>query len=166
MRKSSRKIRLKANFEVSLVKQKRQQQQTKQKTNFIWFDPPFSVNVNTKVGYYFLNLIRKHFPPRHRLFNVTPSKQLIATCQILKPKYTNITNTFQKNLSKNMQIPSSATVQIKSSTLLNGQCLAESIAYQANIRVTILGYKEKVDLGTLETTFKVSYANHKKLLTK
>ena len=42
------------------------------KRNVIWFNPPFSVNVKTKVGNYFLNLIRKHFPPRHKfskLFN-------------------------------------------------------------------------------------------------
>ena len=37
--------------------------------NVIWFNPLFSVNVNTKVKYYFLNLIRMHFPPRHKLFN-------------------------------------------------------------------------------------------------
>ena len=33
--------------------------------NVIWFNPPFSVNVKIKVRNYFLNLIRKHFPPRH-----------------------------------------------------------------------------------------------------
>ena len=66
MPKSSRKIQLSANFEVSPVKRKCQEQQTKQKTNVIWFNPPFSVNLKTKVRYYFLNLIRKHFPPRHK----------------------------------------------------------------------------------------------------
>ena len=40
--------------------------------NVIWFNPPFNVNVKTKEGSYFLNLIGKHFPPRHKfskLFN-------------------------------------------------------------------------------------------------
>ena len=32
------------------------------KRDFIWFNTPFSANVKTKVGNYFLNLIRKHFP--------------------------------------------------------------------------------------------------------
>ena len=42
------------------------------KQNVIWFNPAFSVNAKTKVGNYFLNLIRKHFPPRDKfskLFN-------------------------------------------------------------------------------------------------
>ena len=75
-------------------------------------------------------------------------------------------NILQKNLSKNIQIPTSATLQIKSSILLNGQCFAESIVYQANITVNILDYKEKVYLGVSKTTFKVCYVNHKKSLTK
>ena len=36
------------------------------KRNVIWFNPPFSANVKTKVGNYFLDLIRKHFPPGHK----------------------------------------------------------------------------------------------------
>ena len=49
---------------------------------------------------------------------------------------------------------------------LNGQCLTESIVYQANITANIPGYKEKVYLGASETTFKVRYGNHKKWFTK
>ena len=54
-----------SNENVSNSKQKR-------KRNVIWFNPPFSANVKTKVGNYFLSLIKKHFPPRHKfskLFN-------------------------------------------------------------------------------------------------
>ena len=42
------------------------------KRNVIWFNPSFSANVKTKLGNYFLNLIRKHFRPRDKfskLFN-------------------------------------------------------------------------------------------------
>ena len=38
---------------------------------------------------------------------------------------------------------------------LNGQCLTESIVYEANMTVNIPRYKEKVYLGVSETTFKV-----------
>ena len=47
------------------------------KGNVIWFNPPFSANVKTKVGNYFLSLIKKHFPPRHKfskLFNCNTIK--------------------------------------------------------------------------------------------
>ena len=33
-----------------------------QKINIIWSNPPFSKNIATKIGRYFLNLIGKHFP--------------------------------------------------------------------------------------------------------
>ena len=49
---------------------------------------------------------------------------------------------------------------------LNGQCLTESIVYQANIMENIPGYKEKVYLGVSEATFKVRYGNHEKLFRK
>ena len=45
---------LPANENVSNNKRNRKQ-------NVIWFDPPFSVNIETKVENYFLNLIREHF---------------------------------------------------------------------------------------------------------
>ena len=34
----------------------------KRNRNIIWFNPPFSKNVATKIGRYFLNLLGKHFP--------------------------------------------------------------------------------------------------------
>ena len=42
------------------------------KRNVVCFSPSFSANVKTKVGNYFLSLIREHFPPRDKfskLFN-------------------------------------------------------------------------------------------------
>ena len=34
--------------------------------NVIWFNPPYSMNVQTNIGSEFLNLVRKHFPKNHR----------------------------------------------------------------------------------------------------
>ena len=40
--------------------------QTKnRKRNIIWFNPPYSKNVSTKIGKIFLSLIDKHFPKHH-----------------------------------------------------------------------------------------------------
>ena len=38
----------------------------KRNGNIIWFNPPFSENVATKIGRYFLNLLDKHFPQDHK----------------------------------------------------------------------------------------------------
>ena len=37
------------------------------KRNILWFNPPFSKSVVTKIGKTFLTLIDKHFPPHHKL---------------------------------------------------------------------------------------------------
>ena len=34
--------------------------------NIIWFNPPYSMNVQTNIGREFLNLVCKHFPKNHR----------------------------------------------------------------------------------------------------
>ena len=49
---------------------------------------------------------------------------------------------------------------------LNGQCLTESIVYQANITANIPGCKKRVYLGVSEALFKVRYGNHKKSFIK
>ena len=41
--------------------------QKNRKRNIIWFNPPCSKNVATKVGHYFLKLLDKHFPRQHKL---------------------------------------------------------------------------------------------------
>ena len=42
-------------------------QRRQRKRNIIWFNPPFSKSVVTKIGETFLGLIDKHFPPHHKL---------------------------------------------------------------------------------------------------
>ena len=36
----------------------------------VWFNPPFSKNVATKIGRYFLNLLDKHFPQDHKFHKI------------------------------------------------------------------------------------------------
>ena len=40
------------------------------KRNIIWFNPPFSKSVSTKIGHYFLNLLDKHFPKNHNFHSI------------------------------------------------------------------------------------------------
>ena len=59
------------------------------KQNVIWFNPSFSANVRTKVGNYFLSLIKKHFPLRHKfskLFNRNTIKVSYSCMANIKAK--------------------------------------------------------------------------------
>ena len=40
------------------------------KRNILWFNPPFSKNVATKIGRYFVNLIDKQFLRDHKFYKV------------------------------------------------------------------------------------------------
>ena len=87
------------------------------KRNVIWFNPPFSVNVKTKIGNYFLNLVRKHFPPRHK-FSKLFNRNTIKVSYSCMPNIKAEIHKHNKNiLKKDKKTPSSATVQIKSSVL-------------------------------------------------
>ena len=47
-----------------------QKQQGNRKRNIIWFNPPFSKSVITKVGHCFLKLLDKHFPKNHKFHKI------------------------------------------------------------------------------------------------
>ena len=42
----------------------------RRRRNIVWFNPPYSENVETNIGHEFLNLITKHFPKHHRLHKI------------------------------------------------------------------------------------------------
>ena len=61
---------IKAGYNHKLTYQKHDQKKDnpqQRKRQIIWFNPPYSKNVTTKVGKFFLSLIDKHFPPHHKL---------------------------------------------------------------------------------------------------
>ena len=53
----------------------------------IWFNPPFSLNVNTNIGKEFFKLIRKHFPRNHsfdKIFNLNTIKIRYSSMKNIK----------------------------------------------------------------------------------
>ena len=84
------------------------------KQNVIWFNPPFRVNVKTKVRNSFLNLIRKHCSPNYKfikLFNRNTMNVSYNCIPNIKAKiHKREKNTLEK-LNKNIQVLSSETEQ-------------------------------------------------------
>ena len=52
------------------IKQAPQKARRNRQRNIIWFNPPFSKNVNTNIARNFLCLIHKHCPPNHKLHKI------------------------------------------------------------------------------------------------
>ena len=102
--------------------------------------------VKTKVGKYFLNLIRKHFPPRHKfskLFNGSTIKVSYSCMPDIKAEiYKHNKNTLEKAQQKRPDTQLFNCTN-KKQCPLKGQGITKSIVCQANITANIPGYKEK-----------------------
>ena len=71
--------------------------QKNRKRNIIWYNPPYSKNVVTKVGHYFLKLLDKHFPRQqklHKIFNKNTVKVSYSCTKNIK----SITNSHNKRV--------------------------------------------------------------------
>ena len=83
------------NFKTKIVNQNNSNKRKKQrKRKIIYFNPPFSLTVATKIGKEFLKLIDKHFDKNTSIINFLTGKQSkyhTAAWKTLKLKYSTTT---------------------------------------------------------------------------
>ena len=129
----------------------------KRQRNILWFNPPYSKTVKTKIGKFFLQLIKKHFLKEHKfhkIFNKNTLK-LSYSCMIDAHNREILRNTPSKNTKH-------GNCQQKENCPMNGACLKESLVYYATISCKDKNYQPKLYKGSCETSFKKRYSNHKK----
>ena len=144
----------------------------RQRNNIIWYNPPFSKNTSTNIGYKFLALIDKHFPKDHKLrkiFNrntikisyscINNAKQIIDNHnkQILK-SYTQAKDTATAN-PNTIQNKKTYNCRQKNTCPLEGNCLQSSVIYQATVTRNDNNTTETY-IGLTENDFKTRYRNH------
>ena len=79
-----------ANYKFNLTYQKANKTTKKQrKRKIIYFNPPFSLTVATKIGKEFLNLVKKHFDTYHKIFNRNTLKSFYSCIENFKTKFLN-----------------------------------------------------------------------------
>ena len=134
----------------------------KRQRNVLWFNPPYSRTVKTKIGKFFLQLIKKHFPKEHKfhkIFNRNTLKLSYSCMPNIKTKI----NAHNREILRNT--PSKNTkhcnCQQKENCPMNGACLKESLVYYATISCNDKNYQPKLYKGSCETSFKKRYSNHK-----
>ena len=104
------------------------------KRNIIWFNPPFSRNVSTKIGKYFLNLLDKHFPRNHRLHKIFNRNNVKVSYSCTKSMKTIITNHNKNILGKKPSINKShCNCRNKEACPLNGQCQIGEVVYESTL---------------------------------
>ena len=130
----------------------------KRQINILWFNPPYSKTVKTKIDKFFLQLIKKHFLKEHKFHK-------IFNKHTLKLSYSCMPNIKTKINAHNRYIlwntPSKhCNCQQKENCPTNGACL--SLVYYATINYKDKNYKPKLYKGSCETSFKKRYSNHNK----
>ena len=114
------------------------------KRNIIWFNPPFSRNVSTKIGKCFLNLLDKHFPRNHRLHKIFNRNNVKVSYSCTKSMKTLITNHNKNILGKKPSINKShCNCRNKEACPLNGQCQIGEVVYESTLSSNQPNYKEK-----------------------
>ena len=128
----------------------------------LWFNPLYSKTVKTKIGKFFLQLIKKHFPKEHKLHKIFNRNTLKLSYSCMPNIKTKI-NAHNREILRN--IPSKNTkhcnCQQKENCPMNGACLKESLVYYATISCNDKNYQPKLYKGSCERSFKKRYSNHK-----
>ena len=117
------------------------------KRNIIWFNPPFSKNVKSKIGFEFLNLVDKHFGDKGNKLNKILNRNTIKVSYSCMPNMSRIIKCHNaKLLNKNKHESQTCNCRRKEECPLNGNCMAENVVYSAH--VTIRGSNNDVTQPT------------------
>ena len=131
------------------------------KRNIIWFNPPYSKNVQTNVAKTFLKLIKKQFPPNHNLHPVFHKNNVKVSYSCMPNMGSIINNHNKKILTNNNTTPQNGcNCRKKDQCPLDNNCLITSVIYKANV-TTDKDDTGKNYLGLTEGTFKQRYTQHK-----
>ena len=127
--------------------------------NPIYYNPPFSLNVQTNIGAAFLKLIDKHFPKGNKLNKYFNRSKI-------KVSYSTMPNMKQQINRHNAKILRSKTEETDERTCncrnrndcpLNGHCLQKNVVYQVDVHCN---NTTKTYYGLTEQNFKSRWNNH------
>ena len=132
------------------------------KRNIIWYNPPFEMQVKTKVARIFLTLVKKHFPPNHKLYKVInkDNVKVSYSCMPNVGAYISSHNIALMNKSRSTEETprEQCNCNNREACPLNGQCKSEAIIYQGTIE-TPQGESSKY-IGLTEPAFKLRWSDH------
>ena len=127
----------------------------------LWFNPPFSSNVETNVAKSFLRLITRHFPRNHK-FSKIFNRNCVKVSYSCMENMGNILKAHNSKVSKqggeNAPTPG-CNCRNKPNCPLDGHCLEQSVVYRADVSTTD---SLRVYLGISEPIIKARISNHMK----
>ena len=126
------------------------------KRNIIWFNPPYSANVTTKIDTKFLQILDEHIPKSdkfHKLFN----SNNVKVSHISLSNFANIINSHNKKILRQEEMASPKphyNCRVKECCPLNGHSLQSSVVYVRKITLNNTAENSPHYIGLTENTFK------------
>ena len=148
-------------YDENLIYSPNQPKKTNRSRKVVWYNPPFELQVKTNVAKHFLHLVKKHFPPRHKLHKILNKNtvKVSYSCMPSVGAYISSHNicTLNKsraaNENKNM-----CNCNNKDRCPLRGECLQTCTVYEGTIHLPN-GEMRKY-IGLAEPDFKGRWADH------
>ena len=107
---------------------------TCRKRKILWYNPPFSLNVQSNIGKCFLKLITKHFGNKENKLNKIFNKNNVKISYRCMDNIEKIIKTHNKNiLSKTTTNNHSCNCQRKDQCPLDGNCDVKNVIYAAHV---------------------------------
>ena len=125
----------------------------KRQRKIVWFNPPYSKTVKTKIKKFFLQLIKKHFPKEHKFHKILNRNTLKLSLSCMPSIKTKI-NAHNREILRNTPSKNAkhCNCQQKENRSMNSDCLKESSVYYATISCNNKNYKPKLYKGSCEET--------------
>ena len=142
-------------------KNKVNREKKKRRRKIIYFQPPFSLGVQSRIGRQFLNLVKKHFHQAHPLYK-------ILNYRCLKLSYCCLNNIKSEIRSHNnaltadrdgMEVEKLCNCRKPTDCPMRGECLKKNLVYRADI--TTDEGDDKLYIGSAGNDFKERFRNHK-----
>ena len=127
----------------------------------IWFNPPFSLNVKTKVAERFFAILEKNFPKKHKFHKIL-NRNTVKVSYSCLPNISRIISSHNKKVLNNQPKISNernCNCRNKKACPLNGNCLESSLIYQCHIKSTE-NDPGRFYVGLTGNTFKERWNSH------
>ena len=141
----------------------------RQRSNILWYNPPFSKNVSTNIGHRFLALVDKHFPKDHKLHKIANRNTIKISYSCMNSTKRIIDNHNKRILTSSQandavttaatEVNKTCNCRQKNACPLAGNCLQPCVIYQAAVTRKDNNKKDTY-IGLTENTFKTRYRNH------
>ena len=136
-----------------VIESNNSERKNSRKRKIIWFNPPYSMNVEANIGKTFLKFVKKHFA-RNNSFHKVFSNKTIKISYI-----SSIIASHNKSILRPKATESGCNCRNKESCPLKHQYLTPKVIYEATV-VNDSDDEKRVYLGASDTTFKERYCNH------